>query len=159
LPGFAPKLSVPGLVGILLTMHLAGGQTLWEGVRRLSAGSVLHWQPSRGASEIAGQALALSEAHFAEPYEAHYARFDSLLRQAICRECQGRPAGLMLSGGLDSRLLAGYMDEAVGACEALTMGEASDLEMQIAGKVTRELGWKQHRIPVGQTHFLDWAWK
>src|SRR5581483_6610563 len=85
LPGFTPRLSIAGLVGILLTMHLLGGQTLWEGVRRLGAGA----------------ALALSEAHFDEPYEAHYARFDYLLGQAVRREANGQPVALMLSGGLD----------------------------------------------------------
>ncbi|HZP82314.1 MAG TPA: asparagine synthase-related protein [Chthonomonadaceae bacterium] len=159
LPGFTPRLSIAGLVGILLTMHLLGGQTLWEGVRRLGAGAALEWQPGRGAREIAGQALALSEAHFDEPYEAHYARFDYLLEQAVRREANGQPVALMLSGGLDSRLLAGYLNEAVGACTAWTLGDKSDLEMQMARRVARCLGWSQTCIGIEWSDFVERAWR
>lgn len=159
-PKFTPELNPRGLAGVLLTMHITGGQTIWKGVRRLSVGHMLKWQEGEGAKEIKAKMLKASFDHFGYSHEEHIETFDRLLRKTVQREAAGRPISVLLSGGLDSRLIAGYLNEVDGAeATAVTFGDEDDYEMRCASKVTRTLKWPQVRLKVDFSSFRDFAWK
>ncbi|MFM7320321.1 MAG: asparagine synthase-related protein, partial [Armatimonadota bacterium] len=55
---------------------------------------------------------------------------------------------LMLSGGIDSRLVAGVLARLGRSPEAITLGDPEDQEMRVAATVARRLGWRHTPLPV-----------
>lgn len=159
-PKFTRELSPHGLAGILLTMHITGGRTIWRGVRRLSAGHMLHWQEGRGAEEKKNRMLEASSTYFGDSYQEHLETFHRLLRKTVHKETADRSISVLLSGGLDSRLLAGYLSETrKNDTTAVTFGDRTDYEMNCASRVAKTLKWPQVRIKVDFTSFPTFARK
>lgn len=145
-PSFTPTFSPEGLVGILLTTHLVRDRTLWKGVQRLGLGNMLRWQPGGEAGEVKVRTLEASRTHFDRSYEDHLELTDSLLDSIVRRETAGRNTMALLSGGLDSRLLAGYAQQQGGVSRAITLGKPTDIEMYCASRVAGALGWNHARF-------------
>lgn len=144
-PTFRATLNPAGLVGILLTMHIFDGQTLLSDVRRLAAGHLLSWQPEKGPREIQQYHLPVSTRYFDLPFSAHLNLLEQALDEAIESHTTGEgPYTLLLSGGLDSRLLGGYLRQRGGAASAMTLGLSTDIEMKCAVRVAQTLGF-EHR--------------
>jgi asparagine synthase (glutamine-hydrolysing) len=159
-PAFNREFNARGLVGNLLTMHMVGGQTLWKSVRRLSPGHALRWKRGEGASEIAVNVLMPADAYFGESYEKHVERVDAVLLDAAQRESTGAGTGMLLSGGLDSRMLTAYLRRAVKSpVHCVTCGAPDDLEMRIAARVARHLQWPQYAANPDFTRFASIAEK
>ena len=153
-PAFTPRLSIQGLTGILLTTQLCEGRTLWEGVRRLPAAHLLHWRRGKGAIEHRCPELQPSQEHFRMPYRDQVDMLDTLLGDAVRRETAGRQVSILLSGGLDSRLLAGYLSEQPDSEPvAITLGSPTDNEMHCAAGVADRLGWKHVQAAVDLSAF------
>ncbi|MGQ4647679.1 asparagine synthase-related protein [Lyngbya aestuarii] len=147
-PLFRQAFNPAGLVGILLTNGLFNGQTLWQNVQRLAAGHVLVWKPATFPREIqqhqllGNQSSQLNSLTFAE----HLDILDQALDQAITRQVRKEePCGLLLSGGLDSRMLAGFLGREGIKPIALSLGNRSDLEIECALGVVKQLGL-EHRL-------------
>jgi asparagine synthase (glutamine-hydrolysing) len=156
--GFSPKISPEGLSGVLMTMHAVHGQTIWRGVRRLSAGHVLRWSPREGAVERAGERLVPTDRYFDYSLDRAKEMFDHSLTGIAKRAAAGRNVTVMLSGGLDSRLVSGYLDAAGPAsAEAITFGDRSDIEMCCARAVAKRLRWRHRQIPIDFTPYPDHA--
>ncbi|HWC02701.1 MAG TPA: asparagine synthase-related protein [Methylomirabilota bacterium] len=138
-PSFRADLDTAGLVGVLLFAHLVGGRTLLTGVRRLAAGHALDWRPGGPARERATWTLPPST-HFHLPFEAHVDVLDDAVTAAVARQAPpGHPVGLLLSGGLDSRLLAGLIARQGGRAACLTLGLPTDFDVVGARRVARVL--------------------
>jgi asparagine synthase (glutamine-hydrolysing) len=156
-PNCKREFNVRGLVGNLLTMHMVGGQTLWKDVKRLAPGHALLWENGNGATEVPVCPLSPSDAHFGESYAQHLDRFDALLTGAVRRDAIEGSA-LLFSGGLDSRLLAAYLRKDLkGPPLPITLGKPTDLEMRIANRVARHLGWQQRGVDHDLSRYLDIA--
>jgi asparagine synthase (glutamine-hydrolysing) len=146
-PAFGMEFSAEGLVGILLTNGLVGGQTLWKRVQRLGAGQLLVWSAGRGAREVRQYEMPVSTRYFDLPFRAHVEILDEALKGAMKRQvCGGKRHGLLLSGGLDSRLLGGYLKESGIETVALTFGLPTDNEMQCATPVARTLDFPHRSL-------------
>lgn len=145
-PSFRPELRPEGLAGILLTTHLVKDRTLWKGVQRLGLGNMLRWRPGEHASEVRVRTLEASRTYFDRSYGSHLELADAILDQVVRRETTGRDMTVLLSGGLDSRLLAGYVHEQGRVHQAITLGGPDDIEMQCASLVARKLGWSHARL-------------
>jgi asparagine synthase (glutamine-hydrolysing) len=148
-PLFRMKLSPAGLVGILLTSHLVDGQTLLEGVRRLAAGALLVSSSGKQPTEIVRYRLPVSRRYFARPFSEHLDILDRVLSSATSRHV--RPEArhtLLLSGGLDSRMLGGYLAPHATGTVALTFGQSSDLEVAAARRVAKALGFPHRTTDV-----------
>jgi asparagine synthase (glutamine-hydrolysing) len=158
-PQFSFDISSRGLAGILLTMHMTGRQPLLKHVRRPAVGRTLCWQERKGGTETPSASLKPSSAHFGDTYEEHLERFNSLLQKALSKAGAGHQA-LLLSGGLDSRLLAGYLGKMqTSPAVAVTLGNRSDNEMRFATRVAKTLEWPQCQIGVDFTRFPEFARK
>jgi len=143
---FRTELDTKGLVGILLTMHIVDGHTLLRGVRRLAAGQALVWRPGTSVQEISQYRLPVSNRYFDLPFSAHVDILDRALDDAVARHApDGKRYSQLLSGGLDSRMLAGYLSEKGISNIAVTLGLRSDIEMKCAIPVARTLGI-EHRV-------------
>jgi len=123
--------------------HMLGDRTLVEGVRRMPwRGELLgtgelrrlpahpHGRAQMPAKKIARQMIRYLQEELTEVTRGH-AR-----------------AMLMLSGGLDSRILAGVLKSIESSCDArvevLTWGIAGSRDRNYAARIAEHLGWKQN---------------
>lgn len=144
-PTFRPTLDPEGLAAILLASYSIGGRTLERGVRRLAPGFVLWAAPGSPPNERRRYTLPLSNRYHDLPFSAqadvlHEALTDSVRRHAP----RGEPCAQSLSGGRDSRQLAGMLHAQGTDVTAVTFGDARDFEMRCAMAVARETA-REHR--------------
>jgi asparagine synthase (glutamine-hydrolysing) len=155
-PEFRMELNPAGLVGILLTNGLVGGETLLKGVQRLSPGHLLVWRAGRSPREVRQYQIPVSTRYFDLPFGAHVEILDEAVKAAIGRHVPGgKRHGLLLSGGLDSRLLGGYLKENGTETIALTLGLPTDIEMQCAIPVARSLGFAHRTAEVASNLYAQ----
>jgi len=145
--GTAPRIDPAGLAGILLTMHAVGGRSLVEGVHRLPPGSGLRWRPGSTPSEFRASETTGIEPPPATTRERRAWVLDAF-SHAVASSAGNGDDALMLSGGIDSRLVAGVLARLGRNPEAITLGDPDDQEMRVAATVADRLGWRHTRLPV-----------
>jgi asparagine synthase (glutamine-hydrolysing) len=145
-PRFDFQLDPTALAGLMLTMHILQGRTLCSGSRRLAAGHLLHWTPSTKAAEIGQYRVRPSRRFLDLPFSVHTAILSEALDESMKRHTRsGERYGLMLSGGRDSRLLAGFLRKHERQVSALSLGTDQDLEIRCAKAVAKVLNF-EHRV-------------
>ena len=166
-PLFQKQFNPAGLVGILLTNGLFNGQTLWKNVKHLGAGNLLTWQPTTSAQEIKqyhigddSQNYQYSDLSFSDYLDI----LDQVIDKTITRHAPKEfRHGILLSGGLDSRTLVGYLHKQGIDTLAFTFGIPHDLEVGCARSVARTLKLEHHLItvpfsnyPTGAKLMINW---
>lgn len=144
-PLFTPQFNPHGLVGIILTNGLVNGQTLWQGIKRLDAGYCLLVAPNSAPQEIKQYEIlnnSQSESYKDLSYSEHLEILEQLIEQTIQRHTLDKKHTLLLSGGLDSRMLAGFLQRQGKNIVTLTLGKPSDIEMLCALPVAKILGFE-----------------
>lgn len=155
-PRFQPRFDPAGLVGILLTNSLVDGRTLWQDVRRLGAGQVLRWRPGTRPREVPAYTVPVSLGEFDLPLSGHARLLANALDESLAQHVpHGSRVGLLLSGGLDSRILAGLLHRRGVSAAALTYGQRGDLEMDCAAGVARALGFEHSAFSDQHRALLD----
>jgi asparagine synthase (glutamine-hydrolysing) len=155
-PSFDRALDFHGVAGLLLTSGLVGGRTLWRGVRRLPADQVLLVDPREGTREIPPSppaeepTLDRLEEVVEQAAELHVDFLRAGLRAS-------RSPGLQLSGGLDSRILAGFTTQLNHRPHCLTFGRREDLDARCARQVAEELGLPQTLYDVAAADYAGYA--
>lgn len=153
-PEFRLEFNPAGLVGMLLLMHIVDGQTLLREVRRLGAGNLLVWQAGQGVREVAQYRVPISTRYFDLSFQAHVDLLSEVLDETMRRRIvKDHKYTLLLSGGLDSRMLGGYLQRNGVEVEALTLGLSTDIDMQCAIGVARTLGLKHHTANVSAEQY------
>jgi asparagine synthase (glutamine-hydrolysing) len=156
-PSFRPSLDVEGLVGILLTNGLVDGRTLWQDVRRLAPGACLRVGASRVVEDRV-YSLPLGLGAVDLPLDGHVRQMAAAVDDAVRRHVPpARPVGVLLSGGIDSRQLAGALHAHGHEARALTFGRADDIEMICARGVARELGFPHESADLAAAAFPEAA--
>jgi asparagine synthase (glutamine-hydrolysing) len=157
-PCFKTRLDPEGLVGILLTRGLVDGKTLLHGVRRLGAGHLLRVTSKLQASEIVQFRFPMSTKYFDMSLHEQVEVLDNALIDALNRHVpKDEKCCLMLSGGLDSTLLAGYLAQAGYDVFAITEGLETDNEMKCAKQIAKTLGLKHVQFRVGHADYQQYA--
>ncbi len=149
-PLFPAVVDPEGMVGMLLNGGPFEGRTLLRGVQRLGPGRALRWSRPGGVTEVeqystpeAGEPRVLS---FQEQIEW----LDTTWAAVIARQGGGDTTeGILLSGGRDSRLFAGYLQRGDLPVRALTLGRERDHEMQCASTVARTAGFEHRSAQIG----------
>jgi asparagine synthase (glutamine-hydrolysing) len=137
---FSMQLDLKGLVGILLINGSFKGRTLLKGINRLEAGHLLHWEHGKQPKETKQYSVPLSTEHFDFSIQEAMGLLDLAIDQAVKRHTRsGTVFCLLLSGGLDSRMIAGYLKRNNVNFIAVTEGLETDQEMKCAIRVAREL--------------------
>lgn len=80
-----------GIAAILLTSQIVDGQTIWKGIRRLPAGSVLTWREGVGCVERPMRQLTPTDRHFGCPPVAGSELLGSALESAVRRAAADQP--------------------------------------------------------------------
>lgn len=152
-PLFSPKPSAIGIAGTLMTMHPIDNQTIWEGVRRLSAGSALQWRAGHGTSVRSSHSLQFSLGEQNCPREEAVELLHQELNRAVSAATQEK-VSIMLSGGLDSRLVAACSARSVSPdSTCVTFGRRGDFELYCAKTVARHLGFRHQAVSEDLTSF------
>ena len=155
--GLQAKPDPHGIAGILLTMHITRGRTVWEGVHRLKPGHALAFHPGSGSREIKAGLLENTDRHFGKTF-AECQRLCHETLETVASRATANQFSMLLSGGLDSRLISGYLSRAGQSnITALTVGLDTDYEMQCASPVAKALRWPQRKVRDTQSSFCDYA--
>jgi asparagine synthase (glutamine-hydrolysing) len=160
-PAFVLRVDVTALTGILLTGIQIGSNTIATGVRRLPAGAVLSIGPYGSATELAGYDIAPSRDGFGLLWKHQLHQLHEVLCSAFIRHTptHGRWFTL-LSGGLDSRMVAAYLAQQDQAPAAVTFGDDTDIEMRCAAAVAKALHWRHQHLPIAADQYVrSAAWQ
>jgi asparagine synthase (glutamine-hydrolysing) len=155
-PLFHGEMDPHGVAAILLTSGSVGGRTLWRGVRRLPPDHILFCAPGGHVREVAPAPstplpmLDKVDDAVAEASALHTSFLKSSLHAS-------RRPGLQLSGGLDSRLLAGFTSSLGLQPTCLTFGRKADLDARCAIQVAEELGLPQTLSDVVPADYRQFA--
>ena len=140
-PDFVGRIDRPGLAGILLAHGLLDDRPLMAGARRLPMGHRLVAFPGRAAEEREVFRIDAVPPAPSETCEQSCERLEAELITALRRH---RPPSddtlLMLSGGLDSRLVAGCLADLGIPTRGVTFGRPGDHEVRAARAVAERLG-------------------
>jgi asparagine synthase (glutamine-hydrolysing) len=157
-PSFPSELSLEGLTSLLLTHAVLDGHALLSGVRRLRPGHVMTWRPGAEPVEVLQYAIPVATPAGNGSFRADVDRLDAVFADAMGRHVPPDvTTGILLSGGRDSRQLAGYVHERGGRLEALTLGSSSDHDVRCATGVARALGCPHRVATIDQTAFATAA--
>jgi asparagine synthase (glutamine-hydrolysing) len=154
---FRMELDPEGLVSILLTNNIFEGRTLVRGVRRLEPGHALTWDRSSGARELLQYEIPSMQSHPDKPFSDHVRLLGDAVEDAVSRHASGGPCALMLSGGMDSRMLGGFLRATQSNATALTLGKSWDIEVRCAAQVARALGFDHYVTELDTTQYARYA--
>ena len=154
-PLFVAEPSLYGVASVLLVNHISGGQSLFQDVRRCNPGSFIEWTPVRGVREAEANPLRMSDSGFDLPYTEFRDRVSACLDEFHGSLARLPNLNLSLSGGQDSRTLAGYLSKYMpsNAVCAVSLGKKTDMELSYALKVSRLYGWRHRYADVGFENF------
>jgi hypothetical protein len=138
---FVPRIDRPGLAGILMVHGPLRDRPLLADTQRLPKGRLVRWTPGRGPWLEETYRLTGTPPPRGETVADTLRRIEDAFVSAIRRH---RPAdgdaAILLSGGLDSRLVAGTLVREGLAVKPLTLGRDDDFEVIAARGVARRLG-------------------
>jgi asparagine synthase (glutamine-hydrolysing) len=146
-PSFRGSLDPFGLAAVLATSGLVAGHTLFSGVTRLDQGHALVARAGQAPVEHEHYVFPVTRDLHEAPFDVCTSEMYEALRAACCRHVpRGIPHTQMLSGGLDSRLIAGVLAREGRSITAMTRGEAHDIEYRCARAVADHLGFEHHLV-------------
>lgn len=130
-----------GIAEIMLFCHHFGDSTLFDKVRCLPAASILSFEGSQLSVEPYWRIIYRPDPSVrAEDLAA-------MIRQAVSRVCTGGGVkGLLLSGGLDSRVVAHEAVRFDPSLQAFTFGKSHSMDVSYAEQVSSRLEINLHRF-------------
>ena len=168
LPDLPREIDLQGLGGYLALNYVPGTGTLLKSVRRLGPGCWLraggagltfgqYWKPPAEGSSAAGVTAAMQPVNVEAAYEEWRPLFDRAVKRSLLSDV---PVGVLLSGGIDSSLVAesamrqGHLSTAY----LLDFDDPSYSERRAASTVASRLGLPLQRICLNSdalSHFLE----
>lgn len=146
-PLFQWQVDRTGLAGILLAHGLLEDRPLLAGTKRLRMGHRLRAWPGRPPEERPFFEFTGTPPPAGETFAGARERIAAELLAAVRRHrAPGDDTVLMLSGGLDSRLLGGCLADLGIPTRAVTFGRPRDYEVRAATAVAARLGIPVERV-------------
>jgi len=151
-PGFTAAPDPLGLAALLVVNGPVRGRTPYRGIRRLARGHALVAAAGGAPREVRHYAVEPHRESYDVPATECALRLHEAFAEAARRHVPaGTPHTMLLSGGLDSRIVIGVLASQGVPMNAITRGDGSDLEYRCARAVARHLGLAQHRIAHRET--------
>lgn len=149
---FRPRVDRLGLAGILFGHGLMDNRGLLAGVQRPATGHQVRWTKEKGAEQIETFHPVGSPPPANESPVDLRRRIGAEFLRAIRRHRPGTAqTSMLLSGGLDSRLVAASLVECGIPTSALILGEPEDYEVIAGSAVATQLGLPHQIIPTEST--------
>ncbi len=153
-PGFTAAPDPLGLAALLIANGPVRGRTPYRGIRRLALGHVLVAARSQAPREVRTYSLTPHrESHDVPAAECALRVHESFVAAARRHVPVGEPHTMLLSGGLDSRIVLGVLARQGVPLNVITRGRRDDLEYRCARAVARRLGLEQRLVPHGHGSF------
>ena len=147
-PGFAAAFDPLGLATLLITNGPVRGRTPYAGIRRLAPGHALVAAPGAPPREVRHYALEINRDSHDVPAEECALRLHEALVAAAKRHVPTDvPHSMLLSGGIDSRLITGTLARQGVPLDVITCGDPTDLDYRCARAVARHLGLPHRLVP------------
>jgi asparagine synthase (glutamine-hydrolysing) len=146
---FQAKLDMRALAELLGLQRVYGDKSLVEGVYWLRPGTILRWTPGMVSFDTYWKPTYKAVSGSVEDYAEEMAR---AVKMALDRRMRdGKKAGMLLSGGLDSRMiLAGSQS----TLECFTFGDYENREYQIARRISAARGFTGIFLQREPGHYL-----
>lgn len=152
--GFRAELDPLGLTAVMVTNGPFRGRTALRGIRRLAPGHALVAAAGKTPREVRQYAVPVSDESHDVPAEECAERVHEAIVLASKRHVPAdAPHSMLLSGGLDSRLVTGVLVAQGVPVEAITRGDPGDLEYRCARGVARRLGIPHVLVPHAESTF------
>jgi len=157
LASYSPTLNYPALKHYLSLNYVPGNQTLIEGFERFPPATWRRYTETK-IEEGKYWSPSLDETHINLSYEDALTELrkviDKSIRESLTSDV---PVTLMLSGGIDSSILAESAARQKGVTEAycLDVEGVTYSEYPAASYVAKKLGLKLNRIPFNETAMMD----
>src|SRR5205809_1068327 len=153
----ARRVSVAALDAFLTLGYVPAPQSIWDGINKLPAGTMLRVSSS-GSRSLRYWALERAVKPFAGRFAQAVDQLEELLTTSVTLRLRSDvPLGLFLSGGIDSSLITAIAARQSGG-DALTFSlgfaEAAFDEAGYAERVAQHLGTR-HRTFTGRPEMLD----
>jgi hypothetical protein len=154
--GAVPRLALDvdnaAIAHSLLLAHYLFGETVYRQVFRADARTVVEIRKGT----VSRHRCALPDVRNVD--ERHVVdEFHEVLGE-VSRELLPRTRATLMSGGLDSRLMSGYLaqTDVPGGYRGVTIGDASDFDVRFGAKVIHHLGFEPHNVPIQPDRFFEW---
>jgi asparagine synthase (glutamine-hydrolysing) len=126
LTGQAPQADAEALQCFLTLRFVPSPRTLWQGIHRLPAGHRLSFDLATGKTELQRYISPVAERYAGRRGDA-VERYHELLGDAVDRQLLSDvPVGILLSGGIDSALVAALAKEKGRPLPCYTVGFGAD---------------------------------
>lgn len=158
-PSLPRTIDLVGMAQFLAFDHMLDDRTLLESARLLPQASCLTWQNGRLKCSRYWE-LRYLERHPLRSEEDYLEELKTLLRKAIRRQAPGDlSAGLLLSGGLDSRMLLGLLSEVTNPRElhTFTWGVAGSDDARFARELAAARRTRHHEFRLTPDWVLEQA--
>ena len=159
LPSVSRVINEQALAELLTFGHVQEDRTLLRDVRLLPPASVLTWQRGSVSTTSYWRYVFQADPALEDPARA-VDEYAHRVETAVARRLQGRGRiGLLLSGGLDSRTLAG-MTRRLRPREALwtwTTGHAHAHDVRYAKQIARVIESRHTTVEIPQTFLQDFG--
>jgi asparagine synthase (glutamine-hydrolysing) len=157
LPGFPTAVDEAAVADLISYHQVMAGRTFFRAVRMLPPGSQLVWQDGRSTIESHWQWMDAwgsaggARTDLVDAFAGH-------LHEAVRRRLQPNTA-LLLTGGLDSRSIAGMAKKAdpTLALQTVTVGPEHATDVRIAAQIAAELGYAHTRLPLQDDYLALYA--
>ncbi|MFH1999251.1 MAG: asparagine synthase-related protein, partial [Planctomycetota bacterium] len=137
-------LSQQGVLELFAFGHNVGDRTVLKGIRVLPPGSVIEIDERGIRSSPYFQYRYRAEPYLKDP-AALGERITSAVREAVPAYFRARGRkGFFLSGGLDSRIIAGAVEEEFIPLNAFTFGYPESRDVVYAANLSKRLGFTHH---------------
>jgi asparagine synthase (glutamine-hydrolysing) len=157
-PGFDKAIDRRGLLDFLVAGHFFDERTFFTNLTMIPPASVLVWERGRLVVERYWDyrfGTAKAPAADADGYADEYGR---LLEAAVRRRARDNVC-MPLTGGLDTRSLAGFLHRAAPDAKVVanTVGHEHAWDVRFARAIAKELGWPHVFLPVEPSFIADHA--
>lgn len=143
---------------LLQFRYVPSPYTLFEGIKRLEPGHVITFSLKNSNYTLASF-VKYPISRFSGSYEEACHQYKEFFQQAVERQLQSdAPVGVLLSGGIDSALIAKFASEKKPGLSAYTVGFEGDCEqneIKQAKHTADALGLKHHNVIVSNNELWN----
>ncbi len=140
--------------------YILGDKTFFKGIKLLPPASIMRCNKDRVFVEKY-QDFCFNEKYEEHPEEYYVDRLSKLILKAIDRRMRGKhKIGVLLSGGLDSRIIVASIDKKYYPIHTYTFGESLNCDdVRIAKIIADKFGISHHYLKIGPKYLIDYGKK
>lgn len=148
-------LSIESIVDYFSFGFILGDRSFFKNIKLMPPGSILKYKNGKFSIEKYWD-FPFIENHQKKSEKDYINEFDLIMNKVSNRQREnGTRKGIALSGGIDSRIIAGYLSKKNDSLYSFTFGEEGTDEVNYAARVADELGFYHQRIDYSVQDFFN----